>query len=171
MNLISLDFLNIIILFFGIGLLLVSYRLLWFLAFLSERMIVFMAQTGMRRLARSLLVVLVGYNQHTYYKSRFILWNQVHVRFALLWGGVLLTAAALCYLYAAHRIDSVFTPLAILLTVFLGIRCLLFLTKPKSKPQAWHGQVNSLSQDVNEQVVRQVIRRWDYLDELYGIPL
>jgi len=86
MNLIALDFWTIVWAFLGLAVIGMLYRLVWMLARMSDNLIGFLAHIGLKGPAKFLLTILVDYDQGTFAKSRFTLWNQVPFRFALLWG-------------------------------------------------------------------------------------
>jgi len=169
MNLIVLDFATIALIFLGLVLIGIGKRVIWALANFSERLIILIAQTGMPGVARMWLSVLIGYDQRTYSKSRFEFRNQVGYRFAVLWGCVLLLVPVLFVFKDRHVIDSISQTWALLLIGSLGFRCLLLWNRA---PDIHRERVEN--QHVNEQTKPaswnspQLIRRWDYLDELFG---
>lgn len=175
MILMTLDFWGIVLLIFYGGLLVVAFRLTWWLATATERVIAFMTQSGLHRPAKLLLAVLIGYDEQTYQKSRFIFWNQAHVRFAILWGSFLLLAGMLLLLHQMHTIGSAGLAWMIAFIAYIGFRGLAYWARPKA-PLIYTEEpsIKSLIQDVNEQSPpskqsgRQLIRRYDYLDELFA---
>lgn len=169
MNLIALDFATIALLLIGLVLIGIGNRVSWALAHVSERLIIFVAQSGMPGLARAWLSILVGYDQHLYRKSRFEFRNQVAYRFAILWGCALFALVVLFVLKDKHVVSSISQTWIILTTCYLGFRCLLHWNRPRESTQ---GRVEN--QHVKEQTKPaswqgpQLIRRWDYLDELFA---
>ncbi len=166
MNLIALDFWTIVILALGLIGLGLAIRLIRFLAILSDAAMGILTQLGMRAVVKVMLAVLVGYDLRTYAKSRFTLWNQVPFRFSLLWGGFIIMTGLLSILKFGNKVDSVGNSLLLVLLVYLAIRCLLCWIDPYSR----QGAKNSSIQDVNEQYPRStsLVRRWDYLDDLFS---
>lgn len=175
MTLFELDFWSLVLLFAGLVVIGIGYRVVGALADFSERTIARMAQTGMSSMARALLALLIGYDAQTYQKSRFLIWNQVRTRFLLLWAGFGFLVATLMLLKVGRTVDSVGEPLFYLLGATLLIRLVVVATRPSKTTSTPH--INSLIHDVNEQSEftqyrgRQVIRRWDYLDELFANPV
>lgn len=169
MYLFTLDFWGILTLAFFASVLLVGYRLTWWLARLSEGLIYTLARTGMHELARRLLVALIDYDEHTYQQSRFIVWNQVPVRFALLWGGSLLTTLLILFLRIP---DRAWMPVAL---IYIGYRLIKgWLTPARPMIHTNDADLKQLIQDVNEpgrparSFAQPMIRRWDYLDALFA---
>ena len=171
MNSITLSFGNVVLIALGILLLLFSYRLMWFLGGLTERLIVFLTQIGFRGMAKGLLAILIGYDQRTYWKSRIILWNQVGVRFAILWGAALTIAFILFVLKMGNSISSISIVWLSIASAYLSIRAILYWITPNRSEGP-----TSFVQDVKERMnpngwsPRQFVRRWDYLDELFAPP-
>ncbi len=164
------NFWNTMTLAFFASVLLVSYRLTWWLARTSEGLIAGMTRTGMHQLARTLLVAMVDYDAATYQQSRFIVWNQVQVRFALLWGCSILIALLIFFLRIR---DVVWMPWAL---VYVTYRLLTLWPNPP-RPPIYTGDtaLKSLIHDVNERKRQQgrvstphLIRQWDYLDQLFA---
>lgn len=179
MYLITFSFWNVVLILIGLALFGFAHRLTWALARYTERFVVFMAQTGLHQLAKTLLAILIGYDEQVYRKSRFMFRNQVTFRFAVLWGVTLFTIAFLFILREALIIQSVSQTAAVLATAVLSLRCILYWTSPRKRSRITTGDsaLTSLIQDVNErtgrmnQPGRQIIRRWDYLDELFAEPV
>ncbi|WP_461094442.1 hypothetical protein [Spirosoma gilvum] len=171
----KLDFWGILALVFCGGLLVVAFRLIWWLALGTERVIAFMTQFGLHTPAKLLLAILIGYDEQTYQKSRFIFWNQAHVRFAILWGCFLLLAGLLVLLQQSHVVGNVGLTWLLTFMVYVGLRCLVYWSRPKP-PLIYTEEpsLKSLIKDVNERSPfpkrsgRQLIRRYDYLDELFA---
>lgn len=175
MILMTLNFWSILALIFCGGLLVVAFRLAWWLALGTERVIAFMTQSGMHAPAKLLLAILIGYDEQTYHKSRFIFWNQAHVRFAILWGSFLLLAGLLVLLHQQHVVGPIGLTWLLAFALYVGFRCLVYWTRPKA-PLIYTEEpsLKSLIQDVNERAPfpkrsgQQLIRRYDYLDELFA---
>lgn len=171
MYLLTLDFWTIAALGLITALLVVAYRFTWWLAHFSEGMIISLARMGLHGLARTLLVLLIGYDEQIYHRSRFVVWNQVHVRFFVLWA-LSFSLAGLTFLFEIR-------PLAwgIVLGGLLIYRVSIVLLNP-AKPLIYTQDpaLKQLIQDVNEprrpalvrRPVQPMIRRWDYLDELFA---
>ena len=174
MNLIALDMWSLFLIFIGLAVLGLANRLVWALARGTERFIISIAQGGAFGLARSVLAVLVGYTEDTYRKSRFVRWNQVQYRLALLWGAFLLLAMILGVLHLDNRVDSVFTIWLVFAVAYVGFRSLVCWNRsPSSSAQTRRdGQsFNPQVKDRNWPHYRQsptLIRHWDYLDELFA---
>jgi hypothetical protein len=166
MNLMALDFWGIVWAFLGLIAFGLAYRFVRLLARLSDGLIGFLTHLGLKETAKLLLIILVDYDQHTYSKSRFILWSQVPFRFALLWTAAIGTVGLLCILKMGRSIHSVGIPLVFIILAYLGYRCLKHWARPRRENPA----LNSFSQEVKEQPGRSysMIRRWDYLDELFA---
>jgi hypothetical protein len=147
----------------------IAYRLTWRLAYLSESLIIGLARTGLHGWARRLLRVLIGYNRRTYAASRFIIWNQVPVRFFMLWCSLLAWTG---FVLLARLPWLVW---AIPVGLYIGYRvgtAWLARTTPPIDTQA--PELRELIQQVNERQTIPPIRRhgppirqWDYLDELF----
>lgn len=163
MCLIAFTFWNCVLLFVGIVLLGAVAKVVEFMAKVSERLIVLFTQSGLHGVARTILALTVGYDQRTYGQSRFLLRNQVHVRFKMLWGGVLSIAVFLVLLQQAHLIDSIVTGLLVVTGIVVVTRLASYYSA--SRPT---------NQDVKEHEVpmsrpnKHYIRQWDYLDELFA---
>lgn len=163
MYLFAFTFWNCALLFMGLVLLGAVVKVVEFLAGLSERLIVLFTQSGLHGVARTILALAVGYDQRTYSRSRFLLRNQVHVRFKMLWGTFLLIALFLVLLQQAHIIDSIVTVLLIVASTVIVIRLASYYSA--SRPA---------NQDVKERDElmnrpnQHYIRQWDYLDELFA---
>lgn len=159
MNLIVFSFWNIVVLIFGALLIIAAIRLVWWLAGLSVLLIHFLTHAGLHKTAKFVLATTVNYDRRTYCKNRMIYWNQVGIRFALLWGFFFGLLAILLLLKIGNKVDSIAQPLALAAIVYVGLRSLLY----------W------FSQDVNERSLQphqpNLIRRWDYLDELFAEPV
>ncbi|GAA4419388.1 hypothetical protein GCM10023187_53660 [Nibrella viscosa] len=170
MNLMTLDFWGIAVLALFASLLFIGYRLTLRLARWSEDLIGSLVQMNLHGLARTLLQVLIAYDEHTYQGSRFIWWNQVRVRFALLWGGTLLLTGLVLLLQIR---SIVWIPPAL---AFIAYRLVVAWQNPTRPPIHTQDPVlKDLIQDVNEPVrpgrqrrTQPIIRRWDYLDELFA---
>ena len=115
MLLTTLDFWSIVVYAIVAGILIASYQLALLLGRYSEGLIISYAQMGMYQMARALLLALIGYDEYTYQKSRFVIWNQVHIRFAILWG-ITLSVAALLFLFQVPRI--VWIPAGLALVIY-----------------------------------------------------
>ena len=176
MNLIALDFWSIV----AIGCILIALgfvvRLARFIAAFTEQTIKFMVRAGMAGPARMLLAVLIGYDGYTYQKSRFLLWHQVRFRLELFWGGCLLGLVVLFLLKGTNAIDSVGAGFVGLLAVYLVIRCFIYWLAPADRINSTNASLRSSIHDVKEQTTavpyrsHQLIRQWDYLDELFAEP-
>ena len=166
MNLITLDFGNIMWLLFGLVILGLCYRIVWMLAKLSDIVIGLLTHFGLRGIAKALLTILVSYDQQTYVKSRFILLNQVPFRFAVLWAVTFGIVVLLFILKMGRSIDSVGQPLILIATVYVGYRCLRYWLAPRKDSSA----LSLFNQQVKEQYPRSysMVRWWDYLDELFA---
>lgn len=174
----ALDFWDVLLLGAGLVLVAVIYRLIWWMATGTETVLSFLTQAGLHQMARLLLAILIGYDAQTYHKSRFILWNRASVRFAILWGGFVIIGCLLGLLHLGRFIESM--PLAwfLLLGSYLGLRCLIYWIKPRRPTiSTVEPSLQSLIRDVNEQMPftkqtgRSIIRRYDYLDELFSEPV
>lgn len=169
MYLITLDFWSIVIYVFIAGTLLAIYQLALYLGRYCEGLIISYAQMGMHQIARALLVALIGYDGHTYQQSRFIIWNQVHIRFAILWG-ITFLVAGLLLLFQIPRI--VWVPAVLALVIYRLVNLWMNPSRPPIHTQ--DPALKQLIQDVNEprrapqKRVGPMIRRWDYLDELFA---
>ena len=169
MNLIALDFWSIVVYAFFASVLWVGYRLTWRLAYFCEGLIINLARTGMHGTARTLLVAFVGYDAQTYQQSRFIIWNQVHVRFFILWGATFLLAS-LVLLFQIRPV--IWMPVALIYNAYRIM--VVWLNPPRPPIHTQDPALRQLIQDVNEPLrstrtpARPVIRRWDYLDELFA---
>jgi hypothetical protein len=169
MILIALDFWSIVVYAFVASVFFIGYRLTWRLAYLSEGLIISLARGGMPGLARGLLFALIGYNEQTYQQSRFIVWNQVHVRFFVLWGASFLLTG-LIFLFQIRPV--VWVPLALGFVIYRLVR--LWMNPPRPPIHTQDPALKQLIQDVNEPSrptrypARPMIRRWDYLDELFA---
>ena len=156
MNLIVLSFWNIVVLAFGALLIIGIFQMSWWLAGVSVRLIHVLTHAGLHKVAKFVLATMVNYDRRTYCKNRLIYWNQVGIRFALLWGFVFFLTSILMILRIGNKVDSIGHPLLIIAVAYLGFRSLMY----------W------FSQDVNEQSLQphqpNLIRRWDYLDELFA---
>lgn len=175
MLLLTLDLWGIVLLIFYGGMLLVVYRLIWWLAIATERLIAFLTQSGLHYSAKLLLAILINYDKRTYLKSRFIFWNRAPVRFAILWGAFLVLAGLLALLHQRHLVGPVGLTWILAFVVYVGFRCLVYWTNSKA-PRIYTQEpsLKSLIQDVNERPPyqkrsgRQLIRQYDYLDELFA---
>lgn len=175
MILLKLDFLDIVLLVFYAGLLLVTVRFIWWLAGATERLIAFLTQTGLRGMAKFTLAILIGYDEQTYHKSRFIFWNRAGVRFAILWGSFLLLACLFVLLQQLRVVGSISIAWLLAFSSYIGFRCLVYYSRPRT-PLIYtqDSSLKSLIQDVNEQSPLPkrsgppLIRRYDYLDELFA---
>lgn len=171
MILIALDFWSIVIYAFFASVLFFSYQLTWRLAYFSEGLIVNLARSGMHGAARSLLVTLIAYDEITYQQSRFIIWNQVHVRLFILWGATFLVTGLLFLLQISALI---WVPLALAFIIYRVVRLWIHPRTPTIQTQ--DPGLKQLIQDVNEpdrsarRSARPMIRQWDYLDELFAEP-
>ncbi|WP_345244933.1 hypothetical protein [Nibrella saemangeumensis] len=170
MNLMTLDFWGIAVLALFASLLFVGYRLTLRLAAWSEGLIGSLVQMNLHGVARTLLQVLIAYDEHTYQQSRFIWWNQVRVRFALMWGGTLLLTGLILLLQIR---SIVWMPAAVAFIVYRLVVAWRNPTRPPIHTQ--DPALKELIQDVNEpawprrqQRAQPMIRRWDYLDELFA---
>lgn len=163
MYLISLTFWNCVLVLFALASLGAVVKIATFLATLSERVIALFTQSGMHQLARTLLALSVGYDQRTYGQSRFLLRNQVHVRFRMLWGSLLALTAFLGLLRAAHVINSVILSLLVISVALIALRMSSYFTASRQsihqvkEQSAFAGRPN-----------QHFIRQWDYLDELFA---
>lgn len=166
MNLIALDFWNIVWLLFGLVMLGLCYRLVWILAKLSDSVIGLLTHFGFKGIAKALLTILVSYDQHTYHRSRFMLSNQVPFRFAVLWASTFVILVLLFILKMGRSINSVGEPLILIAVGYVGYRCLRYWAAPRRNDST----MNSFIQEVKEQYPRSysMVRRWDYLDELFA---
>jgi hypothetical protein len=172
MNLIALDFWTILLLAIGVGGMYILYLFIWRLAYSSEGMIILIARMGMPRFAKSLLATLIGYNEETYQRSRFVVWNQVHVRFFMLWSGVFFLTG-LILVYQLRPIVWIVVGFA-----YVTYRLLtLWFSPVVPNRSAQDSSPKQFVPDVNEQVrpgrrpAQSLIRRWDYLDELFAASL
>ncbi len=169
MNLIALDFTTIALIVLALALLGISRRVVWALAHFSERLIISVVQHGMPGVARSWLAILVGYDEQVYQRSRFEFRNQVAYRFAVLWGCAFLLLPVLFVLKDRHIIDSISQAWLVCSIGYIGFRCLLYWNRTVYPPRDQRE-----NQHVNEQTKTtsgqgpQLIRRWDYLDELFS---
>ncbi len=169
MNLIALDFWSIVVYAFMASVLFIGYRLTGRLAYFSEGLIISLARGGLHGMARGLLFALVGYNEQTYQQSRFIVWNQVHVRFFVLWGSTFLLTG-LVFLFQIQPV--LWVPLALGFIVYRLVT--LWMNPPRPPIHTQDPALKQLIQDVNEpsrstrKPARPMIRRWDYLDELFA---
>lgn len=171
MYLLTLDFWTIAALGLITALLVVAYRFTWWLAHFSEGVIVNLARVGLHGLARTTLVMFIGYDEQIYHRSRFIVWNQVHVRFFVLWA-LSFTLTGLILLFEIRPIvwGTVLAGLLVYRVV------MLLLNPPKPLIQTQDPALKQLIQDVNEprrpasvpRPAQPIIRRWDYLDELFA---
>ncbi len=168
MNLFVLDFWGYLTLAFFASVLLVGYRLTWALARFSENFIISLVRTGMHGMAKTLLWTLIGYDHYIYRQSRFIIWNQIQTRFAILWGRTLLITALSLLLQSWYVAIVLLSLIAITVWLIRQVRA-------KDVPIRYSDQaLTSLMHDVNERnrpVNRYVgpsIRQWDYLDELFA---
>jgi hypothetical protein len=177
MNLIALDFGTVLLLILLLVAISVAYRFVWWLAAVSERAVANLTRTGMSEAAKALLAVLINYDEQTYRKSRFVVWNQATVRFALFWGAFVLLAAVLGLLYEAQVIESVGIAWTLILATYIGFRYVVYITSPKThlaNPEGSGFELDSSNFYVKERNPgsnrngHQVIRRYDYLDELFG---
>lgn len=169
MILIALDFWSIVVYAFLASVLFIGYRLTWRLAHISEGLIISLARGGLHGMARGLLFALIGYNEQTYQQSRFIIWNQVHVRFFVLWGTSFLLTG-LIFLFQIKLL--VWAPVAL---GFIAYRLVMLWRNPPRPPILTQDPaLKQLIQDVNEpsrsarKPTRPMIRRWEYLDELFA---
>jgi hypothetical protein len=168
MLLITFDFWTLIALGFIASVLFIGYRLTWRLAYFSEELIVNLARTGLHGSARVLLRLLIGYSERTYQQSRFIVWNQVHVRFFVLWASTFILTG-LVFLF---RLESAFWPVALIIISYRLVT--LWMNPPRPPIHTQEPSLKQLIQDVNEPVrssrkpASPMIRRWDYLDELFA---
>lgn len=165
------DFWGVVILAFAAGLLSVGIRLVWFLAHVSENTIIMLARMGAHRFAKSLLSVLINYDQNTYRQSRYIVWNQIATRFAILWGVILIIISS-ALLFQSWYLAAVLIGVAT-----VSILLIRQWRRANTLPIAYNDQaLSSLMQDVNERIkpakryVGPAIRPWDYLDELFAQP-
>ena len=171
MNAITLDFWGVAAIALLAGVAFIVYRFAWRVAHFSESVISSLVSTGMPALARTLLVLFIGYNEQTYQRSRFIVWNRVRVRFFVLWGATFFLTG-LIFLLRVRPV--VWLPLAGLYIVYRLVT--LWLNPPKPPIQTSDPALKQLIQDVNEPLrssyrarpTRPVIRQWDYLDELFA---
>ena len=175
MILMTLDFWGIVLLIFYGGLLAVALRLIWWLAIGTERVIALMTQSGMHTPAKLLLAILIGYDEQTYHKSRFVFWNQARIRFAILWSSFLLLAGLLVLLHQMHIVGPVGLTWLLAFALYVGYRCLVYWTASKAPLiSTQEPSLKSLIQDVNERSPllmrsgRQLLRQYDYLDELFA---
>ena len=173
----TLDFGSIVMIILGLALFGLANWVVQATARFSERFIIDMARAGSPGLAKGLLAILIGYTATTYRKSRFVIWNQVHVRFVLLWGSFLFLAVVLLLLRVGRTIDSAGQAWVILFSSYIGFRCLLYWIRPAPDSSPAEQSTPSLIQHVNErdrsgyQQARTLIRHWDYLDELFAGPV
>lgn len=169
MYLIALDFWSLVVYFFMAGVLLITFRAVLTLGRYTERLVANFAQMGMTQVARALLVFLIGYDERTYLKSRFVLWNQVSVRFTMLWTVALLTATLTVWLEVP---GIVWIPALLALFIYRSVT--LWTTPARPRITTRDPALKQLIQDVNEPTwtppksVGSIIRRWDYLDELFA---
>jgi len=178
MNLSSLvfwDYLVIALLFF---VLIGAYRLAVALGRTTERFVAWLVGAGMHGLAKSTLG-LVGYDHRTYAKSRFIVWNQVTVRFSLLWGGLIGWATVLFILREGRTIHSI-APFWIL-GIVLYLACRWYLSLKEEKADSQTDDILELLESLNSVHSREKgqsnyphsrpvpVRQWDYLDELFHV--
>ncbi len=128
-------------------------RLMWWLGRASENGVAMLVRLGMHRMAKDMLSLLIGYNVQTYSRSKFVLWNQVAPRFALLWSAVIV--AIILAGTGQWGIFSLYV--TVLVTILLLSRL---------------GRQQVFDPYVKEQYGRQsgvtYIRPWNYLDELYA---
>ncbi|GAA4464832.1 hypothetical protein GCM10023189_44650 [Nibrella saemangeumensis] len=169
----SIDFLAIALL---ASFALVGYRLALTLGRVSERLIAMLVRTGMHSAARSLLKLLVFYDEQTYTRSRYIIWNRVGVRFSLLWGGWMIAGVLLFILRAPS-----FYLWFVVLAAYIGFRWITVATSEPAEVEdpdqeemrdMWVRQLEvNGGQAVRTQVRRRTspiqYRQWDYLDELF----
>ena len=174
MNLIVLDFWTIVLIALGLFLIGIAGRIAKALARFSERLIIFVAQSGMPGMARALLAILIVYDERVYRRSRFEFRNQVGYRFSLLWGSFLGLAVLLWLLHVGNLVGSVGVTWLALFIIYIGFRSLLYWnrTTPSSQRAGEDGDsfnphVKERSQDAFRQSPT-LIRRWDYLDELFA---
>jgi len=169
MILIALDFWSIVVYAFLASVLFIGYRLTWRLAYCSEGLIVNLARAGLYSLARGLLFALVGYTEQTYQQSRFVIWNQVHIRFFILWGASFLLTGVV-FLFRIQAV--VWLPVALCFIVYRLVT--LWMNPPRPPIHTKDPALKQLIQDVNEPLrstrrsARPMIRQWDYLDELFA---
>lgn len=174
MNLITLDFRTIALIVFGLFLIGVAGRIAQALGRFSERLIIFVAQSGMPGLARAALSILIGYDELVYRRSRFEFRNQVGYRFSLLWGSFLGLALLLLALHVGNLVSSVGTTWLALFIAYVGFRSLLYWNRTALSAHHSGEDGQSFSPLVKERYqagFRQsptLIRRWDYLDELFA---
>ena len=177
MNLLVLDFGTVVLLILLLVAISVAYRFVWWLAAVSERAVANLTRTGMSEAAKALLAVLINYDEQTYRKSRFVMWNQASVRFALLWGSFVLLAGVLGLLHLMHIVESVSFAWTLILATYIGLRYVVYLTSPKT--HIANSEESGFGLDSSNHYVKernpgsnrnghQVIRRYDYLDELFG---
>jgi|GEM_PF-4567409 len=169
MYLIALDFWSLVVYLFIAGALYVACHVVLALGRYTERLVASFAQMGMNQVARALLVFLIGYDERTYQQSRFVLWNQVDVRFTMLWAVALLTATLIVLL----RVPGiVWMPALLALLVYRTVT--LWANPARPQITTRDPALKQLIQDVNEPMrtprksVGPIIRRWDYLDELFA---
>lgn len=175
MNLITLDFGTIITIAVGLFLLGIAGRIAKGLARFSERLIIWLAQSGMPGVARAWLAILIGYDEYVYQRSRFEFRNQVGYRFSVFWGSYLALAVLLWVLHIDNRVDSISTAWIGLFITYIGFRSLLYWNqKPAPSPPQWQQDGQSFSPQVKERsrsdyrASPTFIRHWDYLDELFS---
>ncbi len=172
MLLLTLDGWGIATLGLLIAALFIGYRLIWRLAYFSESLVVSLTRAGLQRWARAVLRFLIGYDQYTYERSRYVVWNQVPVRFFILWSsGFGLTGIGLLF-----RLPPYAWWLAILGGIAYRLFC-LWATPILPPIQTTEPTLKELIQQVNEPVreqppiARPQIRPWSYLDELFARPI
>lgn len=128
-------------------------RLMWWLGRASENGVAMLVRLGMHGMAKDTLSLLIGYTDQTYNRSRYVLWNQVAPRFALLWSGLVVAVL----LAGSSHWGAFSLYVTVLFTVFLLRRL---------------GRQQAVNQYVKEHSGQQngvaYIRPWNYLDELYA---
>ncbi|GAB2547075.1 hypothetical protein [Spirosoma aerophilum] len=171
MNLIALNFWNVVVLLSG-GLLLIGiYRLALWMAEMSLNAVSTLTYSGLRGVARFMLTIFIGYSWRTYQSNRMLYWNRVGFRFAMFWAGALLLALVLVILKLGNTIDSIGTIWIITMSIYLGFRALMYLT---ASPRQLGYASGTFVPNVNEQLgnnrwaSHQIIRQWDFLDELFA---
>lgn len=154
---------------------LLGIRLIWALANGSERAIVLMTRTGMHTTARGLLAWLIDYDESTYSRSRYIVWNRVSVRFALLWGSFVLLGLVLLFFQQVRKLDHPLLVWLLAAVSYLAYRAVRISWVPQRPMiRSRDKELTDLLDEVNGrprgtyESGRHIIRQWDYLDELYA---
>lgn len=171
MNLIAFDFWIIVLIALGLFLLGIAGRIARALARFSERLIIFIAQSGLPGVAKAWLAILIGYDERVYRRSRFEFRNQVGYRFSLFWGSFLALALLLWLLSINGQVEEAVTIWLALFITYIGLRSLLYWSRPDRHADQDDHSFSPHVKERNRSGYGQsptLIRHWDYLDELFG---